>query len=197
MPAEGVDHATDVPTGDLIATGLFGSHGELLSPSIGPSVVGGFAGPEHLPALFDLATGDVDLGRPLGGGDLIEEPLGIRHRHAPERFAAFGGKLAALGASAPGHAFAVGNRAVFLVCDGDCVGTDGSRHDTILKLLDTDGSVRELARNVGVPVFFIGSLVGLATYENARYGSGDSGVEDLDADGASRRGLPEPLRCGR
>jgi hypothetical protein len=183
LPAEGVDHATDVPTGDLIATGLFGSHGEPLPPSIGPSVVGGFAGPEHLPALFDLATGDVDLGRPLGGGDLVEEPLGIRHRHAPERFAAFGGKLAALGASAPGHAFALGNRAVFLVCDGDCVGADG-RHDTILKLLDTDGSVRELARNVGVPVFFTGSLVGLATYENARYGSGDSGVEDLDADGA-------------
>ena len=45
LPAEGVDHATDVPTRDLIATGLFGSHGEPLPPSIGPSVVGGFAGP--------------------------------------------------------------------------------------------------------------------------------------------------------
>lgn len=185
LPEAGEREAAEIAPASLVATGLFGSAGAELPPSVGPGIVGGFAGAARAPAVFAVATGLFEPGRPVGGGDLIVEPDGIRHRLEAGRFAAFGGALAPLGADTPGRVLAVGNRAVFLVCDGGpCVDGDGRRRDTILKLLDDDGSLHELARNPGAPFAFTGALVALAAYEDARYGGGDSGVADLDGDGS-------------
>lgn len=183
LPAAGVVRATDVDPADLIATGLFGSSGSPGTPALGPDLVGGFDGSARLPAVFDVVTFAVRGGRAVGGGDLIVEPLGIRHRRFPERFASFDGGLAPFAADMPGDVFAVGNRAVFLACEGPCAAADGSRPDAVLKLLDADGSVRALARNPGVPFAFTGGFVALVTYEDARFGGGDAGVADLDGDG--------------
>jgi hypothetical protein len=183
LPLEGVAAAAPIAEEDLIVTGLFGARGAADPPAIGVGIVGGYAGPSRDSAFFDVRTRLTGEGRPIGGGDLLETELGIRNRRAPERFAAFGGALAPLGAETPGRVFAVGNRAVFLVCDGPCAEPDGTPRDVILTLLEGDGSQRELARNPGAPFVFTGALIGLATYENARYGGGPSGIADLNGDG--------------
>src|SRR5262249_43065475 len=115
------------------------------------------------------------------GGDLIETDTGIVNRRLPERFAAFGGELAPLGPDRPAQALAAGERAIFLVCDGACSDGDGASRDRILMLLDDDGRLRGLARNLGAPFVFTGATIGLVAYEDASYGG--ARVEDLDGDG--------------
>ena len=68
----------------FVATGLFGSRGVPRPPRSARSGRR-LHGPSRSPAVFDIETFAVLGGRSVGGGDLIVESGGIRHRHFPER----------------------------------------------------------------------------------------------------------------
>jgi hypothetical protein len=168
---------------ETVATGLFGSSGDDAAPVLGSGIIGGFSGAPRVPRVFDLADATTSAGRPIGGRDLVELPEGILDRRTDTStpFAAGAGdELAPLGAGVAGHAFAVGNRAVFLVCEGGCASPGADR---VLRLLEEDGTVHELVRNAGVPFVFTDALVGLVAHEDASFGANAAAAQDIDGDG--------------
>ena len=183
------DTALEIAETAALATGLSGSGGLAEDPVLGAGAVGGFESSFFATGtarFFDLATATRHDGRLVGGADLVETADGILDRRTGTVVpfdASAGAVLAPFGPGRPGRVLAVGNRAVFLACEGPCTNSDGSRADQILKMLDVDGTVHELARNPGVPFLFTGALIGLVFHEDARYGSSAAGVADVDGDG--------------
>jgi hypothetical protein len=171
---------------DTVFTGLAGTAGAGAEPPrLGTDIVGGFDVPALAPTVYDVRTGGTSTGRPIGGAHLVERADGILNVQTGvlTAFTDLPGEAVPLFGRADEYALAAGNRAVFVVCDGPCTRADGTRSDRILELLDADGSVRPLGRNLGAPLVFTGSLVGLRFFEGGYFGAGSSGALDLNRDG--------------
>jgi hypothetical protein len=174
----------EIDEADALKTGIYGRKNVGFPvPPLGNGIVGGFdATTRTVPVVFDLVTRAITEGSPTGGADLILKSDGLYARGQPDDALVAADELAPVSSGLPATPLVQGNLAVFVACPSACADPQSGGPDRVLYLVEADKPRRELARNVGVPFAFTGSLVALAAYEDGSFGSGPP--TDADEDGS-------------